>query len=200
MKMATHQERRSRTQQKLLASARTLFAARGATNVSAEEIVKHAGLTRGALYHHFNGKEGLFQAVYEQLLSEINQHVEKALANARTPREHLLTEGLSFLETVLDPEVRQIVYLDAPKVLPLEVQRALDEPYCISSNRRALERLGTLEPAMIAPLAAGLFGLYNELALWVARAEDPPVALRAAQQAMVRLLEPLATLNKNKSS
>src|SRR6266545_457274 len=84
-RMASHAERTDRTRRALLDAARPLFEARGFQAVAAEELVAAAGVTRGALYHHFEGKEGLFEAVVDQVMGELHRRMAAAARDAPDP-------------------------------------------------------------------------------------------------------------------
>src|SRR4029077_16621223 len=121
------QRRRSRkaeqslqTRAALIGAARELFAQRGYADVGTEEIVRAAGVTRGALYHHFEGKRELFEAVYVQIEVELAERIAAGALNAGeswAPLEAMRAGAEMFLDACTDAEVQQIVLLDGPSVL-----------------------------------------------------------------------------------
>src|SRR5438270_10007194 len=110
-------ERSEETREALIAEARTLFAQRGFAAVGTEEIVRAAGLTRGALYHHFESKEDLFRAVYERVEQELVGRIASDAMSAEDPLAALHVGARAFLDACEDPAVQQITLLDAPSVL-----------------------------------------------------------------------------------
>src|SRR5215217_4136778 len=110
-------ERSEATRAELIEAARRLFAERGYAGVGTEEIVRAAGVTRGALYHHFRGKRDLLRAVYEELESEIARVIAEGVSPGAGVLETLTAGAESFLDHCLEPEVQRIVLLDAPAVL-----------------------------------------------------------------------------------
>src|SRR5436305_14118315 len=185
----TKAAQREATTAALISAARELFAQRGYAGVGTEEIVHHAGVTRGALYHHFRGgKEELFRAVLVQLSAEIVQRVAKAAAEASDPWEELVIGSEAFLDACATPEVQRIVLLDAPAVLGWDIRRAIDADYGFRLLEGALQNAidaGRLMPASASAVAHVLAGALDEAAMVVARAEDP-VAARAEMSQTVR--------------
>src|ERR1044072_5433349 len=115
----TQAERSESTRRALVEAARPLFAAGGYAGVGAEEIVRSAGVTRGALYHHFGGKRDLFEAVYERIAVELALRIaDGALsAGATAPLEAMRAGAEMFLRAATEPEAQRIVLLDGPSVL-----------------------------------------------------------------------------------
>ncbi|HEU5142199.1 MAG TPA: helix-turn-helix domain-containing protein, partial [Solirubrobacterales bacterium] len=115
----TQSERSEATRTALTGAARRLFAERGYAGVGTEEIVQAAGVTRGALYHHFPGKRQLFDAVYEQLEIELAQRIAAGAleAGAASPLEAMRAGAKMFLDACVEPEVQRIALLDGPSVL-----------------------------------------------------------------------------------
>lgn len=104
----TQAERRASTRAALVAAARDLFAERGFAGAGREDIVERAGVTRGAMYHHFPSKEALFQAVYEQIEDELSaQIVVAALDAGDDPLVRLRAGALAFLDAAARPDVRR---------------------------------------------------------------------------------------------
>src|SRR5882672_5427745 len=115
--MSTRDERADATRGALLRVARELFGQRGYANVGTEEIVERAGVTRGALYHHFNGKRELFAAVHEQLEQEIVTGIAGLMGEVADPVEMLRAGLVAFLDVCTDRPLIQISMVDAPIVL-----------------------------------------------------------------------------------
>ena len=191
----TKAAQREATTAALIAAARTLFAERGYAGVGTEEIVQQAGVTRGALYHHFKGgKEDLFRAVLVQVSAETAQRVMHAALAADDPWEALVVGSDAFLDASVTPEVQRIMLVDGPSVLGWDVWRAADADYALGMLEQALQRAidaGRLLPQPARALAHVLLGALDEAAMVVARAEDPKVARAEMGQAVRRLLEGL---------
>src|SRR5437763_14607766 len=110
-------ERSEETRQALITEARALFAQRGFAGVGTEEIARAARLTRGALYHHFESKEDLFRAVYEEVERELVENIATGAMAATDPLEALGAGVWAVLDACDDPAVQRIALLDAPSVL-----------------------------------------------------------------------------------
>jgi AcrR family transcriptional regulator len=192
MPAANRQEQRTQaTKAKLLATARKLFAARGFNGVPAEELVKEAGLTRGALYHHFGGKEQLFAALYEQLQQEIADRILLAAQTAESPWLSLQAGCQTFLKACIEPEVQQIVLLDAPVVLSWEQWRTVDAVYSLGLLKAGLQAAidsKEIRVRSVDAIAHLLIGAMNESALWIAQSEKPKTALSQSIDALDQLL------------
>jgi AcrR family transcriptional regulator len=179
----------------LIAAARAMFAERGYAAVGTEEIVQRAGVTRGALYHHFRaGKEELFRAVLIQISAETTQRVTHAALAQPDPWESLVVGVDAFLDACTTPEVQQIMLVDGPSVLSWDVWRAIDADYGLGIVEAALQRAmdaGRLLRYPTNALAHVLLGALQEAAMVVARAEDPVAARGEMGQTVRRLLEGL---------
>jgi AcrR family transcriptional regulator len=188
---------REATTAALIAAARPLFAERGYAGVGAEEIVKRAGVTRGALYHHFRGgKEDLFRAVLVQVSAESAQRVMQAAAAADEPFEELVLGSDAFLDSCTTPEFQRIVLLDGPSVLGWEVWRTADADYALGLLEAVLQQAidaGQLISQPARALAHVLMGALDEAAMVIARADDPEVARKEMGRTVRHLLEGLRT-------
>lgn len=190
MSSRTQAERSETTRAALLAAARSLFAERGYADVATEEIVRAAGVTRGALYHHFDDKRDLLRAVYEQLEGEMAAQVAAQERPGASVLETLSMGAGLFLDHCLEPEVQRIVLLDAPAVLGWEEWREIGARYAlglIEGLLRAGIEAGEVREQPVEPLAHALLGALDEIAMLVARADDP-VAARADADETVRSL------------
>src|SRR5690349_7669558 len=106
------------TRAALIEAARELFAVRGYGAVATEEIVRAAGVTRGALYHHFAGKTELFEAVYEEVERRlVEQIASSAISSASDPLAALHAGAQAILDACENPAVQRIALVDAPSVL-----------------------------------------------------------------------------------
>src|SRR3954447_407947 len=184
------------TRAKLLSAARELFGARGYASVGTEEVVREAGVTRGALYHQFADKRELFEAVFEQLEQEI---IEVAAGRMAEHPDDMLSAFRAacrgWLEVCRQPEVERIVLLDAPAVLGWETWREIGERYGLGAVIASLEAgmaAGQLARQPVRPLAHVIVGSLDELALSVTRAEDRPNALAEADVILDRMVASLA--------
>ncbi len=172
----TQAERRAATRLALLDAGRELFAERGFAGAGQEEIVERAGVTRGALAHHFSTKQGLFRAVVESVETDLTARIAEAAMRGDGPMEHLRLGCLAFLDAALDPAVRRIVLLDAPAVLGWQAWREMDTTYGLGLVSEALEHCmegGFMARRPVQPLAHILLAALNEAAMLVANAEDP---------------------------
>jgi AcrR family transcriptional regulator len=191
----TQAERSETTRAALIAAARRLFAERGYAAVGTEEIVREAGVTRGALYHHFAGKPELMAGVYEQLESELAQELADSLVPGAGVIETLRGGADAFLDHCLEPEVQRIVLLDAPAVLGWEQWREIGARYglgLISGLLSAGMESGEIREQPVAPLAHALLGALDEIALMVGRSDDPVATRQAAGITVGTLLEALS--------
>lgn len=184
------------TRTRLLAAARELFGARGFAAVGTEEVVRAAGVTRGALYHQFADKRDLFRAVFEELEAELIQSAAARMAAQPDDMVAAFKAGCrGWLEACATPEAEQIVLLDAPAVLGWETWREIGERYGLGVVMASLEHgmeTGALARQPVRPLAHVMVGALDEAALYVARAEDREQALAEADQIIVRLVDSLA--------
>jgi AcrR family transcriptional regulator len=196
-KSTNKQEQRSRaTRDGLLNAARALFAQRGYAAVGTEEIVRAAGVTRGALYHQFRDKEQLFEAVFEQVEAETTQRIaEGALAAATDPLAALRAGSHAFLAVCAEPEIERIILLDAPAVLGWERWREIGFRHglgLIAGVLQAGMQAGVIAQQPVAPLAHLLLGAMDEGALYIARSQDPETARAEVEQIIDRLIAGLA--------
>jgi AcrR family transcriptional regulator len=186
---------REATTAALLAAARKLFAERGYADVGTEEIVQQAGVTRGALYHHFRGgKEELFRAVLVQVSADTVRRVAEIADLVEDPYEMLVAGSEAFLEACETPEVQRIMLIDGPSVLGWDVWRAIDTDHGLGVLAAAVQHAmdaGRLLPGSSTAVAHVLAGALDEAAMVVARAEDPVAARQEMGQTVRRLLEGL---------
>jgi AcrR family transcriptional regulator len=184
-------ERRAATRGALLGAARELFAAEGYSGVSTAELVRRAGVTRGALYHHFEDKRDLFRSLVEELEEELEEIV---LGEARGAYEaggdagEAYAAGFdAFLDACARPEFGRVLFVDGPSALGWEEWHEIDARYALAQTEAGLLALisaGRMEDRPVEPLARLLHGASIEAALYVAAAEDKEGAKREVREAM----------------
>ena len=186
----TQAHRSATTRRALLDAARSLFAEKGYHETAAEEIVRRAGLTRGALYHHFEDKKDLFRVVVDEMEGEIDEEIEAAERAQPELPEAVMAGYRAFVDAVLDPEMRRTFFLDGPSVLGWE-WREIDARHAVGKIEEGLEALiaeGFVEPQPVGPLARLINGTLLEAAFFVAASEDPEAARDEVWGAMERLV------------
>ncbi len=188
-------EQSDRTRASLLSVARVLFADAGYAGTSTEEVVQRAGVTRGALYHHFRDKRELFEAVFVEIQGETRQHI-RAASNTRSERWERFRAGFDeYLNRSMDPATQRITLIDAPAVLGWDRWRELD--YTLDMLQNAISGMqadGVVSSALPADeLAHLLRGVANEASHMIvsAAAADAPAERRRVGEALAALLEGL---------
>ena len=194
----TQAERSADTRDALIAAARTLFATHGYAEVALETIVRDAGMTRGALYHHFADKTELFTAVFERVDSEVNERIGQAIASAdqNGPLEVIQLGASMWLDAAVDPEVQRIVLVDAPAVLGWERWNEVGNNSNIALVQALLTHaidIGAIPAQPVDATAHTLLGAMSEAALYITRADDPTQARRDAGMVIERMIRSLAT-------
>ena len=184
------------TREHLVAVARQRFAEQGYAATSIEDIVQRAGVAKGALYHHFSGKDALFRAVYEALLADVVSAVMAAASAEREPWASVRA-GLSvFLDACLDPAFRRIVILESVSVLHPRIREAEIGQVELPMLRAVLTPLAAdaaLPGVAVDPLASvALGGLYGA-ALFIARSADPEAARQEVDVVLDTLIGGLRT-------
>ncbi len=179
------------TRARLLASARHAFATQGFAHTSMDDFTARAGLTRGALYHHFGDKKGLLAAVVAQLDSEMDERLQQISDQAQNPWDGFCERCRAYLRMAQDAEIQRIVLQDAPAVLGENLGA---QQQCIESLRQLLDGLmqdGLIERAPSLALARLINGSLVDAAQWIAHGERPDECLEQALQGLELLLRGL---------
>ncbi|HWU22810.1 MAG TPA: TetR/AcrR family transcriptional regulator [Nocardioides sp.] len=189
----TQAERSATTRAALVAASRGLFAEHGYAALSTDQIAKAAGVTRGALYHQFAGKEELFAAVFEQVESEIAERIDAYIeAAAPSDVESMLGANIdAWLATCAEPEFHRIALIEAPAALGWERWREVGLRYgvgLVESALRSLIDAGLVADRPVRPLAHVLVGALDEAALYCAQAEDRVRATAEVCDALLAVL------------
>lgn len=168
-------ERTDTTRAALIAAARGLFLGRGYANTGTPEIVAAAGLTRGALYHHFADKSALFLAVAEQLAQEVADDVARGSAHHGRSIDALLAGAEAYFSSMGQPGRARLLLLEAPTVLSPEQVMALSERAGSQALKEGLAQLlgAAGEPAPLRELTMLLSAAFDRAALAMVQGEAP---------------------------
>ncbi|MFN6995700.1 MAG: TetR/AcrR family transcriptional regulator [Aquincola tertiaricarbonis] len=178
------------TRAKLIEAARAAFAAQGFADSSMDVLTAQAGLTRGALYHHFGDKKGLLEAVIAQIDGEMTARLTAIVEKAATTWDGFIDESIAYMQMALEPEIQRIVFLDGPAVLG-DPSRWPSQNTCILNTQRSIEQLieeKTILPVNPPATARLIMGALLGASLWIASAEDPQAASRKAADAFRALV------------
>lgn len=192
----TQAERAAETRDALIGAARPLFAAVGFADASLETIVRNAGVTRGALYHHFTDKTELFAAVFERVEGEMAARMGEAVAAAghSDPVEIMRLCSALWLDACAEPEIQRIVLLEALAVLGWERWSDIGHRYNIGFVTKLLTdaiESGSIPRQPVEATALTIMGALREATLYIARAKDQRKARADAGAVMDRLIDAL---------
>jgi len=189
----THAEMTAETRARLISSARNAFGSHGYAATSMDALCQDAGVTRGALYHHFGSKTALLEAVVEQLDREIGAHLDAHYATFADPFDALSACNVEYLRLALDPEIQQIHLRDAPAVLGQRL-RDIEGESSVSALKDALEDLlhkGLITPCDPETVARMLSGALIDAALWIASSDDPETRFRTCADSVLLFMKGL---------
>ncbi|SEL44449.1 TetR/AcrR family transcriptional regulator [Rhodococcus maanshanensis] len=194
VKVSRREQYAESTRRALLDAGLALFVERGFGAVSAEELAATSGVTRGALYHHFDGKQGLFEALFEEQEERAARRVGAAMAAHEDPWDRQSAGLDEFLAVCAEPDYREIVLLQGPVALGWDRWRELDQRYLrglVLDDVRALREAGVIRPHPDELVAAAVFGAITEISLAAVRAPDPVLAREEAARVILELLSGL---------
>jgi AcrR family transcriptional regulator len=187
----TKAEQRAETTRRLISIARAQFTAHGYAQTSTEAIVHLAGVTRGALYHHFGNKEGLFTAVVAEVQRDVARRVAEASRVTEHPWDQLILGCHAFLRASLEPDVQRIMLIDGPATIGWDAWRKMDAENAmrlLEAGIRELADMHIIEVASVTAATHLLSGAMNEAVLWIARSHQPLQALDETIAALEQLL------------
>jgi AcrR family transcriptional regulator len=182
------------TRGQLIEVATSLFAEHGYEGTSIEAVLTAAGVSRGALYHHFASKEALFRAVVLAISDRVTAEVTEAIRDCTDPVDAMRTGALAWIDLAGDPVIQRIMLVDAPSVLGWEQWRAMDEGRTVVAMRAMLQAVsdsGRLPHELVEPFSHMILAALDEAAMVVARAPDSRAAVAEGRQAVVELLDRL---------
>ena len=182
------------TRAALIDVATDLFATNGYDATAIPTVLAAAGVSRGALYHHFESKEALFEAVLKSVEAQTMVKVTRAARDAADPLDGLRRGCAAYLAMCRDPVVRQISLIDAPAVVGWERWREIDEQHAFGLVKAAIAAIaadGRVKPELVDVMAHMVLAALLEVALLVARADEERLAIRRGQEAIDELLTAL---------
>lgn len=182
------------TRQRIIDDATTLFARDGYEATSITSVLNRTGLSRGALYHHFDSKEALFDAVLDKVESDLAGKILAEASHSKDPMVSLEAGCLNFLRLSRDPVIRQIVLIDAPAAVGWRRWREIDGKYGFGLMKFSLSAAGEqgkVNKELAEMYAHMILASLMELALLVARSEQPDEDLAMAERAIKVLIDSL---------
>lgn len=191
MTTGTKAERAARTRAALIEAARTLFAQRGFAETSTEDVLAAAGVTRGALYHHFADKADLMRALVRREAAAIAQDIAASTQPGQSPLEGLMAGARAYFTAMAQPGRAKIMLLEGPAVLGIAEMAAIDRDTggaTLLDGLRHAASHGALEDIPLAPLAALLSSAFDRAALAIASGEDRDLYETATRKLLAGVL------------
>jgi AcrR family transcriptional regulator len=182
------------TRGQLIEVATRLFTEHGYEGTSIEAVLSAAGVSRGALYHHFAGKEALFEAVVSAVSAQVTAELTEVTSGCADPVDALRTAALEWISLAADPVIQRVVLVDAPSVLGWDRWRAMDDGRTLGALRMLLQAVsdsGRLPAELVSPFSHMLLAALDEIVLVVARAPDSTAAVAEGRMAVEALLDRL---------
>ncbi|GAA4658383.1 MULTISPECIES: TetR/AcrR family transcriptional regulator [Amycolatopsis] len=179
------------TRSALVDSAVELFTKRGYAGTSLDEVAKRARVTKGALYHHFSGKQALFEAAFAQVESAVFGRLEEIMRGPEPPWERALAGLREFISSCLDPSYQRIAIHEGPVVMGWERWREAEDRASFGLIRSSLEDLieaGEVDSVPVEITARLLFGALSSAATEIASSPDPKKVGAQVETVIVQLL------------
>jgi AcrR family transcriptional regulator len=182
------------TRGQLIEVATRLFAEHGYEGTSIEAVLSAAGVSRGALYHHFRGKEALFEAVVAAVSDQVTAELAATVEGSTDPVDAMRTAALAWISLAADPVIQRVVLVDAPSVLGWDRWRAMDDGRTLGALRAMLQAVsdsGRLPAELVGPFSHMILAALDEIVLVVARSPDSTAAVAEGRMAVEELLRRL---------
>ena len=160
----SNRERTEQTRQDLMNAARRLFVEKGYAETATPDIVAEAGVTRGALYHHFEDKRALFQAVIEREATDVADEIERRTRRQTAPRDALLEGAAAYFDAMEVEGRTRLLLLEAPAVIGLPATAQIDAENAEATLRAGLEAL-LPQASLLGPLTAMLSAAFDRAAI-----------------------------------
>lgn len=198
--VSRRQQYSTSTRRALVKAAEALFTVRGYGSTSLDAIVSAAEVTKGALYHHYSGKQALFEAVFEDVETRATEQIRQAIRGVSDPWEKAVSGLREFLAVVQEPAYRRVVVQEGPAILGYERFREMEErsTYAVLSEL-ATELLSAgpweLSDEMVDTFSRIFFGALSAAGESVSDSVDPVAASRRVEGAIGMVLAGLRALS-----
>ena len=182
------------TRGQLIEVATGLFAEHGYEGTSIEAVLSAAGVSRGALYHHFAGKEALFEAVVSAVSEQVTVELTEAVRGCADPLDAMRTAAIAWIDLAADPVIQRVVLVDAPSVLGWDRWRAMDDGRTLGAMRAMLQAISDsdrLPAELVGPFSHMILAALDEIVMVIARAPDSTAAVAEGRMAVQALLDRL---------
>lgn len=182
------------TRQALVDSAVHLFTKRGYAGTSLDEVAKRARVTKGALYHHFSGKQALFEAAFDAVESAVLTRLAEIVGGPGEPWDRAMNGIRHYIEICLDPAYQRIVVHEAPVVMGWERWREAEDQFSFGLVRTGIQALvdaGEIDDLPVEVTARLLFGALTAGATMIARSDDQKQTSAEVSATIIRMLERL---------
>jgi AcrR family transcriptional regulator len=187
--MTSQAKRRAATIDAIVSAAGELFTARGFAATSIDEIARGAGVAKGAVYHHFESKEQIFQRVFEQMTAALAAEVAASAAAGKGILDRFERGTLKYLTAIAGNKFRQVLLIDGPAVLGWEKWREIDARYFGGVMKAPMKR--TPQAREMAAIGHLIAGALSEAALVCATSDHRVRAARDFTSALIKMLAPL---------
>ncbi len=188
------------TRHALVDSAVELFTKKGYAATSLDEVAKRARVTKGALYHHFSGKQALFEAAFDAVETNVMAQLAEVVVGPGDPWERAMNGVRQYIKICLDPSYQRIVVHEAPVVMGWERWREAEDHFSFGIVRSSIQALvdsGQIDDLPVEVAARLLFGALTAGAAVIARSENPKKASNEVATTAVRMLERMRTANSD---
>jgi AcrR family transcriptional regulator len=192
----SNEERSRLTQDKLTNAARRLFDEHGYADTAIDDIARAAGVTRGAVYHHFGGKQQLFRAVIEEIQDQLAEHVDRNADKYEDPWDAFIGGWLSALEQMPTGGMGRVLMLEGPTVLGYQEWQAIDDAHFHATVTAAVEYFmqeGTVAAQPVEPVVRVLLTISNALGTLISSSDEPNTTREAVAPVWAQLLNGLRT-------
>ena len=191
--MIAQSERRAATVSRIVEAARKLFAAHGFAETSIDAVATEAGVTKGAVYHHFSSKEEILDRLVDRMQADISAEVPEAARRGKNIVDSIRRGTLKYLTAITEPDERQILLVDGPAVLGWKRWREIDQRYFFPLMREPLVAAlqSRMTPREIEAIGHLIAGAMMEAALVCATSETPQRTAKEMAHGLGKLLEPL---------
>jgi AcrR family transcriptional regulator len=180
------------TARQIVDAATAVFASVGYGEASVDEIARRAGVTRGAVYHHYDGKAGLFRAVAFRAQELVATRVVAAAGESDDPVGQLRSGCHAFLDAITDGPTARILLVEAPAALGWQAWRDGDAATSVKELREAIDAVGSLGAVEAEAATRLLSGAMNDAALWLGEHPSDDEARTAAHGILDRLIDAVA--------